>query len=54
MKSDKMLKYTGIIQGVLIGILLLIAIAIEVTGHMNLLYRLQFVKLQPDILDNSR
>lgn len=38
MKSDKMLKYTGIIQGVLIGILFLIAIVIEVAGHMNYYY----------------
>lgn len=35
MKSNKTLKYTGIIQSVLIGILLLFAISIEVMSRMN-------------------
>ncbi len=35
MKTNKMLKVTGIMQGVLIGILLLFAICIEVMSRMN-------------------
>lgn len=35
MKSNKTLKYTGIMQSVLIGILLLFAICIEVMSRMN-------------------
>ena len=35
MKTNKMLKVTGIIQSVLIGILLLFAICIEVMSRMN-------------------
>lgn len=35
MKNDKTLKVTGIVQGVLVGILLLFAICIEAMSHMN-------------------
>ena len=35
MKTNKMLKVTGIMQSVLIGILLLFAICIEVMSRMN-------------------
>ena len=35
MKTNKMLKVTGILQSVLIGILLLFAICIEVMSRMN-------------------
>lgn len=35
MKTNKMLKVTGIIQSVLIGTLLLFAICIEVMSRMN-------------------
>ena len=35
MKNNKMLKVTGIMQSVLIGILLLFAICIEVMSRMN-------------------
>lgn len=35
MKNDKMLKVSGIVQGILIGILLLFAICIEAMSHMN-------------------
>lgn len=38
MKSNKTLKYTGIMQSVLIGILLLFAICIEVMSRMNFIH----------------
>lgn len=38
MKTNKMLKVTGIIQSVLIGILLLFAICIEVMSPYEFLY----------------